>query len=84
MGYWTALVIGLLLFAVLVFPLLMFDAGLVHGHKTTQAEAIKAGVGEYVVDPKTGETSFRFMACDHRKPYGPPSPQRPGAIGSAE
>jgi len=54
-----------------VFFVFFFIMGIVLGYgvgralQTTQgrATAVEAGVAEYTIDPKTGETSFVYKTC---------------------
>lgn len=42
--------------------------GRIDGVKQERAEAIQAGVAEYVVNPKTGETAFQYIRPKVEKP----------------
>jgi len=50
-----------------VFVVLALIGGCTCGAKTEQAfyekAAVEAGVAEYTIDPKTGETSFVYKTC---------------------
>ena len=48
------------LFITFLFSCMGFGIGMELGRQGDYAEAIKAGVGQYVTDPETGSTTFVF------------------------
>jgi len=56
---------------VVTAAIILFCAGAWLGHLATRSDlravAIKAGVAEYRVNPKTGETSFHFITREGSK-----------------
>ena len=59
------LVVFVLVAAALAAALVVFagESGIRNGANTQKRLAIEAGVAEYTIDPKTGETSFVYKTC---------------------
>jgi hypothetical protein len=53
------------IFILVASALIVFagETGVRRGANTQKSLAIEAGVAEYTIDPKTGETSFVYKTC---------------------